>query len=70
MQVDFDRAGFGASAAQRTGIGKVPPILQSAQVRRDDGTDRPAIDGAIGMPTDIAEDGADIQTRATADAAQ
>ena len=46
------------------------PILQSAQVGRDDRTDRSAVSGAVGVPADVAENRADIQARAAADAVE
>jgi hypothetical protein len=46
------------------------PLLQTAQVRRNDGTDRPAVNRAVSVPADIAKDRTDVQTRPAADATQ
>jgi len=43
------------------------PILQAAQVRRDDRTDRAAVDRAVSVATDVFENRADVQARAAAD---
>src|SRR5436190_3777010 len=43
MNIDLHRTGAGAGAAERRRTGKVLPVLQSAEVRRDDGTDRALI---------------------------
>src|SRR5665213_2988123 len=44
------------------------PILQAAQMWRDDRTDRPAVSRAVSVAADIAKNRADIQARAAADA--
>ena len=46
------------------------PFLQSAEVRRDHAADGPAVGGAVGVPSDIAEDGAHIQASPATDAVQ
>src|ERR1051326_6299612 len=52
MQVDFDRADFGASPAKGAGVGKVAPLLQAPQMWRDYRADRAGISCAIGVSAD------------------
>ena len=68
MEIDFHRARARAGAAERRRVREVLPILQAAQVRRDDGADRPLIRRAVGVAADVLENRADVQTRAAADA--
>ena len=68
MEMNFDRACFGAGAAKRTGIGKMFPILQPAQMRCYHRTDRAGIGRPIGMAADVAENGAYIEASAATDA--
>ena len=70
VQINFHRARLGAGAAKRTGVGKMFPILQAAQMRRDDRADRAAVSRAVGVAADVAENRADVQARAAADAVQ
>src|SRR5579859_4188904 len=68
VEIDFDRAGFGAGAAEGGGVGKMFPILQTAQMRSDDGADGTTVGGAVGVAADVTENGADIQAGTAADA--
>ena len=63
VQINFHRTRLGACAAERRCVGKMFPILQAAQVRRDDRTDRAAVSRAVSMATDVAEYRADVQAR-------
>src|SRR5262245_51696858 len=54
MQVDLYRTGLGASAAQRTGIGQMLPILQPAKMRRDHRPNRAGIGRAVGVAANVA----------------
>src|SRR5207237_6102545 len=44
------------------------PIVQTAQVGRDDGADGTGVSRAIGVAADIAVDGTDVEAGAAADA--
>ena len=46
------------------------PILQPAQVRRDDRADRAVISRAVGVAADVSENRADVQASAAADAVE
>src|SRR6516225_11323629 len=46
------------------------PILEPAQMRRNDRTDWPLIGGAIGLAANVPENRTDVQTRTTPDAVQ
>src|ERR1043165_573961 len=60
MEIDLHGAGLCASATQRAGIREMFPILQPAQVRRDDRADRARVGRAIGVPTNIAKARGDV----------
>ena len=68
VQIDFDRANFGASAAERRSRGQMFPLLESTQVGRDNGADGSLVSRAVTVTADVFENGADIQTRAAANA--
>src|SRR5450432_1581764 len=70
MQINFHRTSFGARAAERTRVGKMFPILQATQMRRDDRANRAAVNRAVSVAADVAENRADVQTRAAADAGE
>src|SRR5580658_4585735 len=70
MEVDADRARFRAGAAKRGGRGKVFPILETAQMGRNDRANRTLIGRAVGVPADVSENRAHIQARAAADAVE
>src|ERR1035438_3464065 len=44
------------------------PVLQAAQMRRDDRADGAAVSSSVSLAADIAENRADIQARTAADA--
>src|ERR1039458_182605 len=44
------------------------PLLQAAQMRRDDRADGAAVSRAVSLAADVAENRADVQARAAADA--
>ena len=67
MQIDFHGARLRAGTAKRRGIGEMLPILKSAQMGRNYGTDRTLIGCPIAVAADVAIDGADIQACAAAD---
>ena len=46
------------------------PVLQSAQVRRDDRADRALVSCAVGVAADVLENRADIEARAATDAVE
>ena len=60
MQINLYRANLGACAAERGCIGKMFPIHQAAQVRRDNGTDGSLICGRVSMATHIPKDRTDV----------
>src|SRR5690606_6685876 len=70
MQVDLHRARLRARPTQRGGSAEMLPVLQPAQMRRDDAADRSAIRGAVRVTAHVAEDGAHIQARPATDAVQ
>src|SRR5271156_254356 len=46
------------------------PILQAAQMGRDDRADRALVGRAVGMAADVFENRADVEARAAADAVE
>ena len=68
VQINLHRARLGAGAAQRRREGQMFPVLQAAQVRRDDRADGAGVGGAVGVAANVAENRADVQARAAADA--
>ena len=68
MQINFHRARLGAGTAERTRVGKMFPILQAAQMRRDDRADGAAVGCAVSVAADVAENRTDVQARAASNA--
>src|SRR5260221_14779267 len=70
VQVNLNRTGLGASAAQRTGERQMFPLLQPAQMRGQHRSDRPRVSGSIGMPAYVFKNRTNVQAGAAADAMQ
>src|SRR4051794_19850603 len=70
VKINFHRTRLGASAAKRTGKGKMLPILETAQVWRDDRADGSGVRRAVGVAADIAENRANVQASAAANAVE
>src|SRR5208282_2918335 len=70
MQIDLYRTNARAGAAQRRRVRQVLELLDAIQMRSKHAADRPGISRAISVPSYVAEDGTDIQTRATANTVQ
>jgi hypothetical protein len=65
MQIDANRTSLRTSSAQRRCLRKVLPFGQTAEMRRDDRSDRSLIGSRVGMSADIAKDRANVQAGST-----
>ena len=71
LQRDLDRAGVHAGAAQRRRVGQLGRLgVVAGEQRREHGADGPAVHPAVGVPADLAVDGAHVEAGAAADAAE
>src|ERR1700677_2369909 len=68
--INLDWASFVTSSTKARRLRKIFEISQSLKKWRDQRTDWPRINAAVGMTADLAIDGAGIQTRAAANASQ
>ena len=68
--IDFDRADFVTSAAERRGVGQGLRVLHLHQLRREDCADRPRINRAVGVAAGLPVDRAGVHAGRAADALQ